>query len=54
LIILIAFLFLTDSVLSQSSWRIDQLTIADGLSEGYVYAIHQSKKGSISIGTYGD
>ena len=53
LTILIAFLFIADSAQSQSSWRIDQLTIADGLSEGYVYAIHQDKKGFIWIGTHG-
>ena len=37
----------------QSSWRIDKLTISDGLSQGYIYAIHQDKKGFIWIGTHG-
>lgn len=38
---------------SQSSWRIDKLTTAEGLSQGYVYTIHQDKKGFIWIGTHG-
>ncbi|HYF31272.1 MAG TPA: two-component regulator propeller domain-containing protein [Chitinophagaceae bacterium] len=37
----------------QSSWRIDKITTADGLSQGYIYAIHQDKKGFIWIGTHG-
>ncbi len=38
---------------SQGSWRIDKLGIADGLSQGYIYAIHQDRKGFIWIGTHG-
>lgn len=35
------------------SWRIYQLGVAQGLSQGYVYAIHEDKKGFIWIGTHG-
>ena len=38
---------------SQHLWRISKLGVADGLSQGYVYAIHQDKKGFIWIGTHG-
>ena len=38
---------------SQPSWRIDKLTTSDGLSQGYIYAIHQDKKGFMWIGTHG-
>lgn len=38
---------------SQSSWRIDKLTTADGLSQGYIYNIYQDKKGFMWIGTHG-
>src|SRR5690606_30876298 len=34
-------------------WRIDQLDVAEGLSQGYVYAIHQDKRGFVWIGTHG-
>ena len=40
-------------VYSQSSWRIDKLGVADGLSQGNIYVIHQDKKGFIWIGTHG-
>lgn len=51
--ILLALLLVFDSAQSQSSWHINRLTIAEGLSEGYIYAIHQDKKGFIWIGTHG-
>jgi signal transduction histidine kinase/ligand-binding sensor domain-containing protein len=35
------------------SWRIDKLGVAEGLSQGYVYAIHEDRKGFIWIGTHG-
>lgn len=38
---------------TQSPWRIDKITTADGLSQGYVYTIHQDRKGFIWIGTHG-
>lgn len=38
---------------SQPSWRIDKLGVEDGLSQGYIYTIHQDKKGFIWIGTHG-
>lgn len=40
-------------VYSQLEWRIDQLDVAEGLSQGYVYAIHQDKRGFVWIGTHG-
>jgi len=52
-IILIASFFLSYSVHCQHSWRIDELGIADGLSQGSVYVIHQDEKGFIWIGTHG-
>mgnify|MGYP003042927979 CR=1 FL=1 len=52
-IILTAFLFLNCKVHSQSSWRIDKLNVSDGLSQGYVYVIHQDQKGFIWVGTHG-
>ena len=52
-IILVASLSLNCSVFCQHSWRIDKLGVADGLSQGHVYAIHQDKKGFIWIGTHG-
>ena len=53
LIILTASLLLNVTVHSQPSWRIDKIGVADGLSQGYVYVIHQDKKGFIWIGTHG-
>ena len=41
------------SLRGQIPWRIDKLSIEEGLSEGSVYAIHQDKKGFIWIGTHG-
>ena len=38
---------------SQHLWRISKLSVGDGLSQGYVYAIHQDKKGFMWIGTHG-
>jgi signal transduction histidine kinase/ligand-binding sensor domain-containing protein len=38
---------------SQPAWRIDNLSVAEGLSQGYIYAIHQDRKGFIWIGTHG-
>ena len=52
-IILTAVLFLSCTVCAQPSWRIDKLGVSDGLSQGYVYVIHQDKKGFIWIGTHG-
>src|SRR6187455_1590179 len=52
-IILTAVLFLRCTVCAQPSWRIDKLGVSDGLSQGYVYIIHQDKKGFIWIGTHG-
>ena len=52
-IILTAYLALQFRALSQSPWRIESLGVAEGLSEGYVYVIHQDKKGFIWIGTHG-
>jgi signal transduction histidine kinase/ligand-binding sensor domain-containing protein len=52
-IILIASFFLSFFVYCQHSWRIEKLGIADGLSQGSVYVIHQDKKGFIWIGTHG-
>ncbi|HEX5171735.1 MAG TPA: two-component regulator propeller domain-containing protein [Cyclobacteriaceae bacterium] len=53
LIILVTVLFPGSAVRSQPSWRVDKLDVADGLSQGYVYVIHQDKKGFIWIGTHG-
>jgi len=53
LIILTAALLLNRVAPAQPSWRVDKLGVADGLSQGYVYAIHQDKKGFIWIGTHG-
>jgi signal transduction histidine kinase len=53
LTILPAFLFFSCTVCSQTSWRVDKLSVPDGLSQGYVYVIHQDKKGFIWIGTHG-
>lgn len=39
--------------LAQPAWRIDNLSVAEGLSQGYIYAIHQDRKGFIWIGTHG-
>ena len=52
-IILTALLFLRCTLCAQPSWRIDKLGVSDGLSQGYVYVIHQDKKGFIWIGTHG-
>jgi signal transduction histidine kinase/ligand-binding sensor domain-containing protein len=35
------------------SWRVDHLGTAQGLSEGYIYTIHQDKKGFVWVGTHG-
>jgi signal transduction histidine kinase/sugar lactone lactonase YvrE len=51
--ILTALLFLAHAAFSQSSWRVDKLGVAEGLSQGYVYAIHEDKKGFMWIGTHG-
>jgi hypothetical protein len=51
--ILLVFLLWVSLAHSQIPWRIDKLGTEDGLSEGYVYAIHQDKKGFIWIGTHG-
>lgn len=53
LIILTASLLLNITVHSQPSWRIDKIGVPEGLSQGYVYVIHQDKKGFIWIGTHG-
>ncbi len=52
-IILAVLLFLSCGAQSQPSWRIDKLGVEDGLSQGYIYVIHQDKKGFIWIGTHG-
>src|SRR5690606_28887322 len=39
--------------LAQPAWRIDKLGVADGLSQGYIYAFHQDRDGFIWIGTHG-
>ena len=52
-IIPILFFFTAGPAISQSSWRIDKLGTAEGLSEGIVYTIHQDKKGFIWVGTHG-
>jgi signal transduction histidine kinase/ligand-binding sensor domain-containing protein len=52
LIIPAFFLFLNGPVYSQTAWRIDKLGVTEGLSQGYVYAIHQDKKGFMWIGTH--
>jgi len=51
--ILLFFLIWVSFAHTQIPWRIDKLGTEDGLSEGYVYAIHQDKKGFIWIGTHG-
>ena len=51
--LLAVFLLAFFPAMAQVSYRTDQLTTADGLSEGYIYAIHQDKKGFIWIGTHG-
>ena len=48
-----AILFIGLFTQAQTPWRIDKLGLQEGLSEGYVYAIHQDKKGFIWIGTHG-
>ena len=52
-IILAVSLLLNCSVHAQPSWRIDKLGVPEGLSQGYVYVIHQDKKGFMWIGTHG-
>lgn len=52
LIISFVFIFLTPTAYSQS-WRIDKMGITEGLPQGYVYVIHQDKKGFMWIGTHG-
>jgi signal transduction histidine kinase/ligand-binding sensor domain-containing protein len=51
--ILLLLFFLSKSLCSQIPWRIDKLSVEEGLSQGYVYAIHQDKKGFLWIGTHG-
>lgn len=51
--ILLLLISLPSILFCQIPWRIDKLSVEDGLSEGYVYAIHQDKKGFIWIGTHG-
>jgi ligand-binding sensor domain-containing protein len=51
--ILSALLFYAWTGYCQSSWRIEKLGVTEGLSEGYVYVIHQDKKGFMWIGTHG-
>ena len=53
LIILGASLFLNHAVHCQPSWRIDKIGVPEGLSQGYIYVIHQDKKGFIWLGTHG-
>lgn len=38
---------------AQTEWRISQLDVSDGLSQGYIYEIYQDKRGFIWIGTHG-
>ncbi|HUM64939.1 MAG TPA: two-component regulator propeller domain-containing protein, partial [Chitinophagaceae bacterium] len=52
-IILTAYLALTIRAHSQAPWRIESLGVTEGLSQGYIYVIHQDKKGFIWIGTHG-
>src|SRR5688572_32480193 len=40
-------------VCAQSGWRVSKLGVDEGLSQGYVYAIYQDKKGFMWIGTHG-
>jgi len=51
-ILFVAFLFATN-LYAQSDWRVSRLGVGDGLSQAYIYAIHQDKKGFIWIGTHG-
>jgi signal transduction histidine kinase/streptogramin lyase len=53
LTILTALTLLFRTGLSQPSWRVDRLGVSEGLSQGYVYAIHEDKKGFMWIGTHG-
>ncbi len=53
LIVLIACALCSRKVHSQSISRIDKLGVADGLSQGLVYFIHQDRKGFVWIGTHG-
>ena len=53
LLIVAIYLFLPSAAECQSSWRIDRLGVTEGLSQGYIYAIHQDSKGFIWIGTHG-
>ena len=50
--ILLGFLFWVSLAHAQIPWRIDKLGTEEGLSEGYVYTIHQDKTGFIWIGTH--
>lgn len=52
-IILTAYLAFTIRSHSQAPWRIESLGVTEGLSQGYIYVIHQDKKGFIWIGTHG-
>ncbi len=51
--LLLFFLLLSTVSYPQSPWRIEKIGVADGLSEGNTYFIHQDKKGFIWIGTHG-
>lgn len=48
-----AFGFLMTSLFSQAPWRIEKLGVEEGLSQGYIYVIHQDKKGFVWVGTHG-
>lgn len=50
---LLALLALSFGAGAQTAWRIDKLSVGDGLSQGYIYAIYQDRNGFIWIGTHG-
>lgn len=49
----LALLTLSYGAQTQPAWRIEKIGVADGLSQGYIYAIHQDRDGFIWIGTHG-
>ena len=46
-------LLLACQLATAQTWRVDKLGVSEGLSQGYVYAIHEDRKGFMWIGTHG-
>jgi signal transduction histidine kinase len=46
-------LLLIGQLATAQTWRVDKLGVSEGLSQGYVYAIHEDRKGFMWIGTHG-